>query len=55
MDNYNEKNLEALKKHKREPIGKNGKVYIMVNKRSAPCKVTITKQSRKICAEALLK
>lgn len=55
FDNFNEKNIENIRKHMKEPLGNNGKVWILNEIKLGPCKVTITKESRKICAEALLK
>lgn len=55
LDNFNEKNIENIRKHAQEPLGNNGKVWILNEIKLKPCKVTITKESRKICAESLLK
>lgn len=55
FDNFNKKNIENIRKHTKEPVSNNGKVWILNEIKLKPCKVTITKESRKICAEALLK
>lgn len=54
--NYNEANLEDLKKHIEEESKKPAKpVYRMVVEHKGPTKVTVTEKSRKICAEIILK
>lgn len=55
MNNFDEKNIANIRKHAEEPLGDNGKVWILNEIKLKPCKVTITEESRKICAEALLK
>lgn len=55
FDNYNEKNIENLRKLANEPIGNNGKIWVLNEIKLKPCKVTITEKSRQICAKALLK
>lgn len=55
FDNFNEKNIENIRKHAKEPLGDNGKVWTLNEIKLKPCKVTINEKSRKICAETLLK
>lgn len=55
FDNFNEKNIENIRKHSKKTLGNNGKVWLINEIKLKPCKVTITEESRKICAEALLK
>lgn len=57
-DNFDEKNIEDIsrqieKEYKNDPEQK--KVLRMINNSSGPCNVTITEQSRKKCAQSLLR
>ena len=55
-ENYNEANLEDVKKHIEEESKKPAKpVYRMVVEYKGPTKVTITEESRKKFTQTLLK
>lgn len=56
-DNFDEKNIESISKQieKEHNNNSNQKVLRMINNSSGPCNVTITEQSRKKCAQSLIR
>ena len=52
---FDEENIKNIRKSENLSSVKDGKVYRMINKGSAPCEVKISEKSREICAKSLLK
>lgn len=55
-DNFDKKNIEDVSRHIEEENNEfNQKILRMINDSSGSCKVNITEQSRKKCAQSLIR